>query len=123
MQIKVHKSRLLTGVVTNLKIHSKDALTTSSELLQEAQLIFDVLVPPPESIQPKTSSSVNEIILRRRVKVKLTDSNNELKRELDGIMKSLAKLERKMSRWISEENDFDELESLGLTLFLAEYGN
>ena len=32
-------------------------------------------------------------------------------------MKSLAKLERKMSRWISEENDFDELESLGVSFF------
>ena len=82
-------------------------------MLQEAQLIFDVLVPPPDSIEPKTSSSLDEIILRRRVKVKLTESNNELKRELDGIMKSLSKLEQKMSRWISDENDdFDELESV-----------
>jgi len=85
-----------------------EAIEAAAEVVREAQFIFGLVVPAPEHMAPEpgssSSSNTIEILVNQRVKVKVTESNAELKRDLEGLVKSMTKLESKMSTWIRSDH-------------------
>ena len=101
--------------IIQLEQQINETLRSSSESRQEAQLIFDVIVPAPENFDPQPGASTSrstEIIISKKVKVKLDNSNKDLKRELESIFKGISRLERRLTKWINEEENLESLDQM-----------
>ena len=101
--------------IIQLEQRINETLRSASESRQEAQLIFDVIVPAPENFNPQPGTSTSrstEIVISKKVKVKLDDCNKDLKRELESIFKGISRLERRLTKWINEEENLENLDQM-----------